>query len=97
MKILKTFTTFLISLYNKKREFHSTSVIYYKEKNIKIADPFSFYLDSIRKIILNNNLSLKDRQLKIEKSWMEIIQNLQEDQKYMESKYSHSLIFSVKL
>nr|QWO71402.1 RNA polymerase [Asterophora parasitica] len=62
----------------------------------KISNEFSFYFNSIFKILHNENLTNKEKQLNIENLWFKIMESAYKDTNYLFNKKNYVLINKLK-
>lgn len=70
-----------------KRSYHTSSL----SKNIHKDNNILSYMESLREIINNNNLTSYDKQKIIEKSWLKNFKNKLNDEKFILTRESHKL------
>jgi hypothetical protein len=79
--------------HSKKREYHNLSSkrLFSTTPEMEISDQFSFYLNIIKNILNNEQITIIKQQYEIENSWITIVKKMHDDPNFLESKYSYGL------
>ena len=81
----------------QKREYSTSISNINSENKTKIDNSytnnlFNKYLQEISELLNNNNYSPYEKQLMLERNWIELVKKQYEDIEYIEKKHSHSLV-----